>query len=223
MVTSSSTKWYGKTKWRVYVKLQPCATTEKMEPLYESLRGSPRDVGDVLLSIENEEIKKWLTNTKEWKPAKGTPWNDGQSASVVFVADLGQNPGGEGHLRMRLHPEGKLTKNFALRDPTQLDGDMKKKEKLPRAPKKTGAWTYNCRRDTKERNKHGRNKHGPQGPYVRNACTYARRRKDGEKKTSKSCEKINKDCLLAYARKNLVNPVTEITWNKVWESLNGED
>jgi hypothetical protein len=216
--SSSSPKWYGKQKWLVYTKL---LMTDKKFQLYKSLfDSSPKDVGDYLLDLDpktwNQDLMHHLSTKGTWEPARGTPWNDDKKNSVVvFVADLKKHPGEKGHLRMRLHAGGKI-KNFLLHpvDHTEFTTTT-----VLLAPKKWD-WTWNCRRDTRKRVSKAQGPQGPQGPYVRNTCTYARRRKDGEKIISKRCERMNKDCLLAYARTELGSAVTEGQWNKVWESLN---
>ena len=119
---------------------------------YKSLRESPSDVAMTLMSFEaNEDIITYLADTTTWEPARGTPWNDDKKKnSLVFVVDSGpdSDPGRAGHLRMRLHPNGKLSKTFVLRGPDVLpllqaagrmeewNNALKKKKKTPLAPKK---------------------------------------------------------------------------------------
>ena len=216
MVTPS-TKWYGKAKWLVYVKLQ--------RKLYKKNLGeSPSNVGVHLLGVDsNDELKNHLQTDKHWERAQGTPWNDGHASKnyVVFVVDVKMDPGMEGHLRMLLYPEGKLTDTYTLVSPEQLDSiaaggrlawggrmDKKKKEKPRPAPKERVKKLWNCR--PKKLKKKGE-------PYE--SCTYAHRRDDGKSGTTKRCESENKNCLLLSARRNLSSAVTKDSWIKIWKDL----
>ena len=90
-----------------------------------------------------------------------------------------------------------------------MSKSQKRKVKVKKEKEKTN-WTWNCRLQT-------RKKKGTE--YE--ACTYAKRRGDGEKGWGTRCESENKNCLLASARKNLHQHVTMDGWMDIWHKLQG--
>ena len=92
-----------------------------------------------------------------------------------------------------------------------LMSKSQKRRRKVKVKKEKEEKNWNCRLQTRKK----------KGGVEYKACTYAKRRGDGEKGWGTRCESENKNCRLASASKNLSSTVTEKSWMDIWEELGG--
>jgi hypothetical protein len=129
---------------------------------------------------------------------------------LVLGADGTTTPEqGEGENALKVKMIKKNFEDFKEKVYSLMSKSQKRRRKV-KVKKEKEEKNWNCRLQTRKK----------KGGVEYKACTYAKRRGDGEMgKWGTHCESENKNCLLASARRNLPDTVDERSWKSIWTDL----